>query len=333
MPELPEVETIRGQLAPLVEGRRLLRVEILDPRWSRPLAPSELQEALEGRRVKRLGRRGKYLVWSLTGDVHLAQHLRMTGAVLADPDPEPPHTRVRMRLGPPSGAKRARDGAPSTKAGAAARREAGRNLAFVDPRRFGTGELLLGSEALEEFFAARLGLEPFDEGFTAEHLRALAKGRRMPIKALLLDQRKIAGVGNIYADEALFRAGVHPLRAAGALTREQYARLRETVIEALSAGIDARGATIDDFRHVDGVRGSFQHQFLVHLREGEPCGTCGTTVVKMVAAGRGTYVCETCQKRPRGLKPRTSRETLAPPASPNRPARPVGRSPRRRAPL
>lgn len=319
MPELPEVETIRGQLAPLVEGRRIQRIEILDPRWSRPLAPTELEDALRGRRVERLGRRGKYLVWSLSDDVHLAQHLRMTGAVLADPDPEPSHTRVRMRLGPLSGAKRARDGGRGTDAGAAVKRGAGRNLAFVDPRRFGTGELLLGSDALEEFFAARLGLEPFDEGFTAEHLRALAKGRRMPVKALLLDQRKIAGVGNIYADEALFRAGVHPLRAAGALTREQCARLRETVIEALSAGIDARGATIDDFRHVDGVRGSFQHQFLVHLREGEPCGTCGTTVVKMVAAGRGTYVCETCQKRPRGL---------------TRPAaRPVARSPRRRAPL
>jgi formamidopyrimidine-DNA glycosylase len=304
MPELPEVETIRGQLAPLVEGRRLLRVEILDPRWSRPLAPSELEEALEGRRVERLGRRGKYLVWSLSGDVHLAQHLRMTGAVLADPDPEPAHTRVRVKLGARQGEGRGKG--------------AGRKLAIVDPRRFGTGELLLGTDALEEFFAARLGLEPFDAAFTAEHLRDVAKGRRAPIKALLLDQRKIAGVGNIYADEALFRAGIHPLRAAGTLTREQYARLRETVIEALSAGIDARGATIDDFRHVDGVRGSFQHQFLVHLREGEPCGMCGTTIVKMVAAGRGTYVCESCQKRPRGLK---------------RPAaRPAGRLPRRSAP-
>ena len=174
-----------------------------------------------------------------------------------------------------------------------------RHLAIVDPRRFGTGELLLGSAALAEFLDARLGLEPFDELFTAEHLRGLAKGRTAPIKALLLDQRKIAGVGNIYADEALHRAGIHPLRRAGTLTAAQHARLRETVIEALSAGIDARGATIDDFRHVDGVRGSFQDQFLVHLREGEPCGTCGTSIVKMVVAGRGTYVCETCQARPR----------------------------------
>jgi formamidopyrimidine-DNA glycosylase len=289
MPELPEVETIRRQLAPLVEGRRLERVEILDSRWSRPLAPRELADALEGRLVESLGRRGKYLVWNLQDDVHLVQHLRMTGAVLFDPDPEPPHTRVRIDLG------------------------RGHRLAIVDPRRFGTGELLAGSgmgakrvspgsagqEALDEFFVARLGLEPLDELFTPEYLRAQARGRTAPVKAFLLDQRRIAGVGNIYADEALFRAGIHPLRPAGRLSGEQYERLRETTIAALQAGIDARGATIDDFRHVDGVRGSFQNQFLVHRREGEPCGTCGTTIVKMVVAGRGTYVCETCQPRPR----------------------------------
>jgi formamidopyrimidine-DNA glycosylase len=278
MPELPEVETIRRQLAPLVEGRTLRRLEILDPRWPRPLAPRELADALEGRRVKRLGRRGKYLLWSFSGDVHLAQHLRMTGSILADAEPEPPHTRVRVELGPP---------------------RAPRRLAIVDPRRFGTGELLLGTDAVEAFFAARLGLEPFDELFTAAHLRALARGSRAPIKALLLDQRKIAGVGNIYADEALYRAQIHPLRPAGRLTAAQHARLRETVIEALAAGIDARGASIDDFRHVDGVRGSFQDQFLVHLREGEPCERCGSTIVKMTVAGRGTYVCESCQARPR----------------------------------
>ena len=287
MPELPEVETLRRQLAPLVEGRRLRRIEVLDPRWSRPLAPQELEQALMGRRIEHLGRRGKYLVWSFDGDVHLAQHLRMTGAVLADPDPEPPHTRVRMELGP------------------AGRGGGTRRLAFVDPRRFGTGELLLGTDALEAFFASRLGLEPFDEGFTVEHLRTLAKGRTAPIKAFLLDQRRIAGVGNIYADEALFRAGIHPRRPAGALSREQWERLRDGVIAALSAGIDARGASIDDFRHIDGVRGSFQDQFLVHLREGEPCGVCGSTIVKTVVGGRGTYVCEACQPpfRRRGARP------------------------------
>jgi formamidopyrimidine-DNA glycosylase len=295
MPELPEVETIRRQLAPLVEGRRLERIEILDPRWSRPLAPRELQDALTGRVIEGLGRRGKYLLWSFTGDVHLAQHLRMTGAVLADASSEPAHTRVRMELGPPAGARRL--SAPGEPAAAGARR-----LAIVDPRRFGTGELLLGSDALDAFLAARLGLEPFDELFTGDHLRALARGRTGPIKGLLLDQRRIAGVGNIYADEALFRAGIHPRRAAGALSAAQHERLREAVIDALSAGIDARGATIDDFRHVDGVRGSFQDQFLVHRREGEPCGVCGATIVKMVVAGRGTYVCETCQSRPRARR-------------------------------
>ena len=294
MPELPEVETIRRQLAPLVEGRRLRSVEILDWRWSRPLAPSELTDALQGRRVERLSRRGKYLVWELEDEVYLVQHLRMTGAVLCNPDPEPPHTRVRIELG------------------------RGRRLAIVDPRRFGTGELLVGSgmgakrvspgstgvQALEAFFAARLGLEPLDELFTAEHLRAQARGRTAPVKAFLLDQRRVAGVGNIYADEALFRAGIHPLRPAGRLSNEQYERLRETTIAALQAGIDARGATIDDFRHVDGVRGSFQNEFLVHRREGEPCGTCWRTIVKMVVAGRGTYVCETCQPRPRRKRAR-----------------------------
>jgi formamidopyrimidine-DNA glycosylase len=297
MPELPEVETIRRQLAPLVEGRRLLAMEVLDPRWSRPLAPGELEQALTGRRVERLGRRGKYLLWHFQGDVHLAQHLRMTGAVLADPDPEPAHVRVRMRLG--ARRRGGGEGEPAGSGTGAASRRAGVRLAIDDPRRFGTGELLLGTDALEAFLGERLGLEPFDEGFTAAHLGELARGRSAPVKAFLLDQRRVAGVGNIYADEALFRAGVHPLRAAGRLTRADWERVREGVVGALTAGIDARGASIDDFRHVDGVRGSFQDQFLVYGRAGEPCVTCGAPVVKMVVAGRGTYVCERCQARPR----------------------------------
>jgi formamidopyrimidine-DNA glycosylase len=275
VPELPEVETIRGQLAPLVEGRKLTRVEVLDRRWSRPLAPDELAAALQGRRVESLGRRGKYLIWHLSGDVHLVQHLRMTGAVLLEPKPEPTHISARLQLG------------------------AKRQLVVVDPRRFGTGELLLGSDALDRFFATRLGVEPFEEGFTGDYLRERSRGRIGPIKAFLLDQRNVAGVGNIYADEALFRAYVHPLRGAGKLKREQYAALCEGVLESLQAGIDARGASIDDFRHIDGVKGAFQDQFLVHRREGEPCVRCGSAIVKMVVGGRGTYVCETCQTRPR----------------------------------
>jgi formamidopyrimidine-DNA glycosylase len=275
VPELPEVETIRAQLAPIVEGRRLRRVEIVDPRWSRPLAPDQLAAALVGRRVESLGRRGKYLLWNLSDDVHLVQHLRMTGAVLLEPKPEPAHVSARLDFG------------------------ARRRLVVVDPRRFGTGELLLGQKALEGFFATRLGVEPFEGEFTGEYLRAQARGRIGPIKSFLLDQRHVAGVGNIYADEALFRACVHPLRPAGRLRREQYEELRDAVVDALQAGVDAKGASIDDFRHVDGVQGAFQNEFLVHTRAGEPCVRCGTTIVKLVVGGRGTYVCERCQPRPR----------------------------------
>jgi len=269
------VETIRRQLAPLVQGRTLERVRVLDERWCRPLAPGEMVDALEGRTVQELGRRGKYLLWRLSEEVFLAQHLRMTGTVLCDPDPAQTHVRVRIEL------------------------DDGTELAIVDPRRFGTGELLLGARALDAFLAARLGVEPLDERFSAEHLRALARGRTAPIKAFLLDQRRVAGVGNIYADEALYRAGIHPRRPAGRLSAVQYERLREAVVWALEAGIQARGATIDDFRHVDGVWGSFQDRFQVHRREGEPCARCGRTIVKMVVAGRGTYVCESCQPPPR----------------------------------
>ena len=274
MPELPEVETIRRHLAPHVQGRRLERLRVRDPRWCRPLAPQELAAAVEGRTVERLARRGKYLVWELSGDVYLLVHLRMNGTLLLDPPADPPHNRVWFELGE-------------------------HRLAFTDPRRFGTGELALGPAALDVFFAARLGVEPLEEGFTAAHLHGLTRTSRAPVKAFLLDQRRVAGVGNIYADEALFRARIHPLRPANRLTRAQAASLRDAVVTSLEAGIAAKGATIDDFRDPDGVSGAFQDQFLVHLREGEPCSECGRPVRKLRAAGRGTYVCERCQPRPR----------------------------------
>jgi formamidopyrimidine-DNA glycosylase len=305
MPELPEVETIRRQLAPLVQGRRLLRMEILDPRWSSPLAPQELTGALIGRRVESLDRRGKYLVWRFEGELYLLQHLRMTGAVLWEPGSEEPHVRVRLALGASRAAtdpRRAGKGLPPAgKHGAEPGEGGGRelHLVIVDPRRFGTAQLLLGADALEAFFAARLGLEPLDERFSLEHLRGLTRGRRAPIKVLLLDQRRIAGVGNIYANEALFRAGIHPLRPAGRLSPRQRSALREALIQALQAGIQAQGASIDDFRHLDGLRGSFQEEFLVHGRVGEPCVVCGTPIVKLLVSGRASYVCATCQPPPR----------------------------------
>jgi formamidopyrimidine-DNA glycosylase len=275
MPELPEVETIRRRLAPLVEGRTLERLQILDPRWCEPRAPHELADALEGRPLLRLGRRGKYLVWEASDEVHLLMHLRMTGTLLYDAAPDQPYVRVRLQLSD------------------------AHVVSFCDPRRFGTGQLVVGEPALDDFFAQRLGVEPLGPGFTSEALYLQTRKRRAPIKAVLLDQRRIAGVGNIYANEALFRASIHPLREAGRLTRPQIAALRDSVVASLHAGIDAGGATIDDFRHPDGVSGAFQHEFLVHGRDGEPCLVCGREIVKFVAAGRGTYACENCQPRPR----------------------------------
>jgi formamidopyrimidine-DNA glycosylase len=280
MPELPEVETIRRQLAPELEGRRIESLEVLDPRWCEPAAPAELDAAVRNRAVERVGRRGKYLALELEDDVHLVMHLRMTGNLLLLNGTEyPPHLRVRVGL------------------------DSGKRLAFCDVRRFGTGVVLLGAEARDAYFGARLGAEPLTPEFTPDALRALARGRRAPVKAFLLTQERIAGVGNIYADEALFRAKIHPLRPVGTLRRGQIEGLRKGLVEALEAGIDARGATIDDFRHADGARGSFQDRFLVHRREGEPCPRCGTRITKLRAAGRGTYVCARCQRKPLALSP------------------------------
>jgi formamidopyrimidine-DNA glycosylase len=278
VPELPEVETIRRQLAPHLEGRRIEHVDVLDPRWSEPAAPAEVADAIEGRHVQAVGRRGKYFDVELDGEAHLVMHLRMTGNLLIAPagdGADRPYVRVRFEL------------------------DDGSTLLFSDPRRFGTGIVLLGDEARDAYFGARLGVEPLSPGFTGEALRALARGRRSPVKAFLLAQERVAGVGNIYADEALFRARIHPLRPVGSLRKAQVEALRDAVVESLEAGIDARGASIDDFRHTDGARGSFQDRFLVHRREGEPCPRCHTTIVKLRAAGRGTYVCPRCQRRPR----------------------------------
>ncbi len=293
MPELPEVETIRRRLAPLVEDRTLARLEILDPRWCEPLAPQALGDVLEGRTIERLGRRGKYLILEATGEVFLLMHLRMTGTLLYDAPPDALYVRVRFHLNAPPA-----DAAPSAPS-APAGPQASHVVSFCDPRRFGTGQLALGGPALDAFLDARLGVEPLGPDFTTEHLYLQTRNRRAPIKAVLLDQRRIAGVGNIYANEALFRSRIHPLREARRLKRAQVAALRDAVIASLEAGLGAGGATIDDFRHPDGVKGAFQNEFLVHSRAGEPCFVCGSEIKKFVAAGRGTYACETCQKRPR----------------------------------
>jgi formamidopyrimidine-DNA glycosylase len=275
MPELPEVETIRRQLAPHVQGRTIVEAQILDPRWTRPDPPAAVEHELRGAAVERIGRAGKYLIWSLSDERFLLQHLRMTGTLLYDPGVPPPHTHVLLEL------------------------DDGHRLVYVDPRRFGTGHLVHGEAARDEYLTSRIGIEPLTPEFTAAHLRELARGLTAPLKAFVLDQRRIAGVGNIYADEALFRAGIHPLRPAGRLSTADWEGVREGIEEALSAGIEAKGASIDDFRHVDGARGSFQDLFLVHRRAGEPCPRCGHAIRKIVVGGRGTYVCERCQPKPR----------------------------------
>jgi formamidopyrimidine-DNA glycosylase len=280
LPELPEVETIRRQLAPVVDGNLIEQVEVSDARWVAPASVKSFEAKLTGRRILALERRGKYFVTQLDDGSALVMHLRMTGNLLALPEgaavPEK-HLRGQLWLSTPRG------------------RSVG-SLAFTDPRRFGTAELLPDQESLQQYLSGRLGPEPFDELFDGPYLHRNTSGRKTPIKAVLLDQRIVAGVGNIYADEALFRARIAPQKRAARITRAQAELLTETVGDALMAGIDAKGASIDDFRDAYGVKGSFQDQFLVHLREGLPCTECETPIKKIRCAGRGTYYCPSCQK-------------------------------------
>ena len=273
MPELPEVETIRRQLEPVVVGRTIQTVEITDARWCEPVDSETFANSISNREVLAFQRRGKYMVVRFE-DSALVMHLRMTGNLLyAGCDQQLPskHRRGLLQLSD------------------------GGRLAFVDPRRFGTALMIDGEAALDEYFDRRLGPEPFDPGFTPDLLHMRSRNRRTPVKAFLLDQATVAGIGNIYADEALFRAGIDPRKKAAQLTKANCEQLHIAIRDALSAGIDAKGASIDDFRDAYGVQGSFQDQFLVHRREGLPCPQCDSTVIKIRLAGRGTYLCQKCQ--------------------------------------
>jgi len=300
MPELPEVETVCRQLEPELEGRRVERLEVDDPRWCRPMSPAELEAAVAGRTIEGLGRRGKYLLLSLAGGHTLVMHLRMTGnLVLVEGDDE---------LDPSEGMRlyEAERSASERHLRARFALDDGRELWFTDPRRFGEA-LLLRDEQLGAHFAPRLGVEPLSEEFTPELLGELAAGRRAPLKSFLLDQKGIAGIGNIYADEALFRARLHPLSPAGSMKPEHLEALRDCVVAALQAGIDGGGASIDDYRDGRGEKGRMQDEFLVHTREGEPCPRGDGTVERIVVSGRSTYFCPSCQvklrRRPRRGRP------------------------------
>ncbi len=304
MPELPEVETVRRQLEPEAVGRTIEGAEILDERWTRPELPAAVERALEGRRITAVGRRGKYLVVVLDDGVSLVMHLRMTGNLLLRPagsdavgdlmasdrlggprlyetHPDSRHLRARLVL------------------------DDGSELWFTDPRRFGHAVVLSESE-LDPYFASRLGVEPLGGDLTPQLLLELAAGRRAPLKSFLLNQAQVAGIGNIYADEALFRAHLHPLSPAGSMRLEHAEELRDGIVDALEAGLAHGGSSIDDYRDARGERGSMQDEFLVHTREGEPCPRCGETIRRVVVSGRSTYFCPGCQTRLRA-RPRRGR--------------------------
>jgi formamidopyrimidine-DNA glycosylase len=275
MPELPEVETVRTRLAPLLTGRRLEHVDIADPRLTRPFDPRAVAAELEGERVAEVGRRGKYLVLRFESGRALLIHLRMTGSLrhgepgVASADP---HARAVVRL------------------------DDGSDVVYRDVRRFGTW-LVVGPDDLEPYLTVRLGAEPLARAFTARRLGERLRGRRAPIKAALLDQRTLAGMGNIYVDEALWRARIHPLRPAADLDDDEIRRLTRAVKDALRAGIARQGATLRDYAAPDGRRGRMQEAFKVYGRSDEPCERCGTPIEKTRVAGRGTWYCPACQRR------------------------------------
>ncbi len=289
MPELPEVETVCRQLEPELEGRRIERLEVLDPRWCRPVPPVELEAAVSGRTIEHLGRRGKYLLLGLDGGQTLVMHLRMTGnlVLVEGEDKLDPSEGMRLYEGERSTSERHLR-ARFVLAG-------GREVWFTDPRRFGEA-FLIDDSGLEKRFE-RLGVEPFSAEFTPQALGEIAAGRTAPLKSFLLDQKGIAGVGNIYADEALFRARLHPLSPAGSMKPEHLEALRDAVVAALEAGIEGGGASIDDYRDGRGEKGRMQDEFLVHTREGKPCPRCDGTIERIVVSGRSTYFCPACQVR------------------------------------
>jgi formamidopyrimidine-DNA glycosylase len=272
MPELPEVETVRAQLEPVLTGRRFERVEIRDPRLVRPYEPAEVAAELEGERVAAVERRGKYLIVRFESDRVLLIHLRMTGSLRHSGEglDEDPHRRAVVRL------------------------DDGSDVAYRDVRRFGTW-LVLEPGELAPYLATRVGDEPLDALFTAARLGERLAKRRAPIKAALLDQRTLAGMGNIYVDEALWRARINPLRPAESLDRNELRRLHKAIRTTLEAGIARQGSTLRDYALPDGGSGSMQDEFKVYGRGGEPCDRCGTPIAKIRLGGRGTWFCPSCQ--------------------------------------
>lgn len=274
MPELPEVETTRRGLAPHVEGARVERVVLRRPDLRWPIPP-EVVERLPGQRIDAVRRRAKYLLLE-TGAGSALLHLGMSGSlrVLPADIPVRPHDHVDIALGGPGGG--------------------GRVLRFTDPRRFGC--LLWQPPGEVHPLLADLGPEPLDDAFDGDYLHRLARGRRAPVKAFLMDQRVVVGVGNIYVAEALFAAGVSPLRPAGRISRERYGRIAAEIRTVLSRAITRGGTTLRDFLAPDGAPGYFEQELSAYGRGGQPCPRCGRPMRQATIAQRATVWCAHCQR-------------------------------------
>ena len=272
MPELPEVEVIRRGLAPPLVGRRIQRVQVGSKRLRLASPPEHLARWLPGRRLERLQRRGKYLVFHLEGGVTLLIHLGMTGRLLLGaPLQREPHVHLVLTL------------------------EGGLTLAFQDARRFGQVLVFPPGEPL--VLLEHVGRDPFSRRVTPNWLAEIARGRTRPLKNFLLDGRLLAGLGNIYACEVLFAAGLHPETPAGDLNIDDWARVLKETRRILKRAIRQGGTTVNDYLNSHGETGLFQVELMVYGRGGEPCLHCNHLIERLVQAGRSTFFCPTCQRK------------------------------------
>lgn len=287
VPELPEVETVRRGLSPAMEGRAIERAEIRREGLRWPFPP-QLAERLTGARVERLRRRSKYLLADLDSGETMLIHLGMSGRMTVS-GLEAPFVPGRFHHEHPAVEKHDH---------VLLHMQGNIRVAFNDPRRFGALDLIATDRAEQHPLLASLGPEPLGNAFSAQYLADRLKGRKGPIKALLLDQRIVSGLGNIYVSEALFRAGIHPERAGGRIGAARLDRLTQAVRDVLQAAIEAGGSSLRDYRQADGELGYFQHSFRVYDRAGTPCPTpeCDATIRRIVQAGRSSYYCPRCQR-------------------------------------
>lgn len=287
MPELPEVETVRRGLRPAMEGRRIDSVELGRPDLRFPF-PERFRERLEGARINRLDRRAKYLLARLDSDETLIMHLGMTGrfSIKAEDGGEQPGDFVHAAPADPRHDH------------VVFRIEGGVTVRYNDARRFGYMDLAPGHDDNRNPHVCDLGPEPDGNEFSAAHLDEVLLGRRTPIKAALLDQKIVAGLGNIYVCEALYRSRISPRRHAASIPGKRAATLAPAVRQVIAEAIEAGGSTLRDFAGADGALGYFQHRFSVYGREGETCATpgCGSEIRRLVQSGRSTFFCPKCQR-------------------------------------